>query len=40
MLPDTGRGNVARSGERYVHVTGAIIYEWFLKASDTESGAF
>ena len=40
MLPNTGRGNAARSGERYVHVTGAIIYTWFLKASNTKSGAF
>ena len=31
MLPNTGRRNAARSGERYVHVTGAIICEWFFE---------
>ena len=25
LLPNTGRGNAARIGERYVYVTGAII---------------
>ena len=29
LLYHAGRRNAARSGERYVHVTGAIIYAWF-----------
>ena len=38
LLPP-GRGNVARSGERYVHVAGAII-RVVLKASDVNRGPF
>jgi hypothetical protein len=39
LLPDIARPK-AGNGERYVHVTGAFICEWFLKASDAESKAF
>ena len=38
MVHDSG--HVPRSGERYVHVTGAIIQRVVFEASDAESGAF
>ena len=38
LLPDTGRGDAARSGERYVHVTGGNQQRTVFSASDKNRG--
>ena len=40
LLYHAGRRNAARSGKRYVHVTGASIYAWFLRPPIQNRGPF